>query len=58
MLGNTMIKPLILILAWLAGGVITVVAFFLVCAPYFTSVVANIGRRPAMPAQPWRPAAR
>jgi hypothetical protein len=43
-----MIKPLFLLLAWLAGGMLAALAFFLVFAPFIVSVIANIGRRPVV----------
>ncbi|HEX5005558.1 MAG TPA: hypothetical protein VFV70_00515 [Hyphomonadaceae bacterium] len=44
-----MIKPLILLIAWFAGGAVMAVALFLVFAPFIVSVLSNIGRRPVMP---------
>ena len=43
-----MLKPLLLLLAWFAGGALAVFALAMVFAPYFVSVIANIGRRPVV----------
>ena len=41
-----MLKPLLLLVAWFAGGALVVLALMLVFAPYIASVITNIGRRP------------
>jgi hypothetical protein len=43
-----MIKPLVPMLAWFAGGVLTVLAFVAMFSLYLGSVISNIGRRPVM----------
>jgi hypothetical protein len=43
-----MLKPLLLLLGWIAGGALTVFALAMVFAPYLVSVIANIGRRPVV----------
>lgn len=42
------IKPLFLLLAWFAGVALGVVVILVMFAPYFGSVLTNIGRRPVV----------
>jgi hypothetical protein len=42
------IKPLFLVLAWLAGAALGLVVIAVMLAPYLGSVVSNIGRRPVV----------
>jgi hypothetical protein len=42
------IKPLLLLLAWLAGGALALLVMAVMLAPYVGSVLSNIGRRPVV----------
>lgn len=42
------IKPLFILLAWLAGAALGLVVIAVMLAPYLGSVISNIGRRPVV----------
>lgn len=42
------IKPLLLLLAWFAGGALALLVMAVMLAPYVGSVFSNIGRRPVV----------
>jgi hypothetical protein len=43
-----MIKPLLLLLAWFAGGALLALVVAVMLSAYLGSVVSNIGRRPVV----------